>query len=180
MHFLYSFYRARWSQTNAPLTGNQRRALQRALMPDERLKRMRNLGRYRTALLARSQVSSGGTGRGTSRRGRACRRGTKKTVARAGEVGGLFRTRLVPEAGCALPQRLISNVQKIHMLVKRTDSCRLLCLSQLHGMRFRISVSIRQPLPSFYGLLQRFWAAICVYKTGGHRPACAVGNDCLD
>ena len=35
-----------------------------------------------------------------------------------GEVGGTFKTRLVPEAGCALLQRLISNVKKIHMLVE--------------------------------------------------------------
>ena len=167
-------------QTNAPLTGNQRQAQQEPGCQTDALKRMRNRGRYRAALLAWNQVSSGGTGRGTSGRGRACKRGTKEAEARAREVGGLSWTWLSPAASLVLLQRLIIQVQKIHMLVVihqqlqaslAWDNCR----DEIPYQCFNLSA-----FASISQVAAALRAAVCVRKTDGHRPACAVGNDCLD
>ena len=87
--------------------------------------------------------------------------------ARAREVGGLFWARLSPATGSVLPQRLIIHVQKIHMLVEIADSCRLLFAWINCRKRFRISVSICQPLPAFHRRLQRFWLQFACAKLTG-------------
>lgn len=167
-------------QTSAPLTGNQRWTRQGALMPDERVETNEESGQCRTALLTWNQVSSGGAGRGTSERGRACMRGVNITGGRAREVGGLFCTRLTPATGLALPQKLIIHVQKIHMLVVIHRQLQAALAwnnyrDEIPYQRFNLSAFAR--ISQAAAALR---AAICVCKTDGHRPACAVGNGCLD